>query len=117
MESCRDLTSNKLKYFTESIRNTLPDVDIFVRKSTISDSHYLYVVGKDSAICVRISDHIREINPKRLRFETKKKEVKDFYYFVTGNFGKYKEFYYMNEENKLVKDIMEFFGVLSEETE
>ena len=116
MNSTRALINEKVEFFLDNLSKALPLHKIYVSKSDISSSQYIYVVGNYSAVCLRVSDHLREINPRRLKFETKRQEVQDFYYFVKGNFGNFKEFYYPDNEDKLVSNIVEYFNVPSKET-
>lgn len=96
------------KYIFKKLREALPTATIKFDSSDRSHSQYIFAYVGSRGVGIKISDHLKEMNPRYVKFVTRRRENKEYYLFTVPGFYGFPEFYQLAQIDKLVSDVVEY---------
>lgn len=105
------------KHIVRKLRQAIPTIRIKFDSSDRSHSQYVYAYTLSRGVGIKISDHLKEMNPRYIKFITRRRENKEFYLFTVPGYTGFPEFYHLKDIDKLVTDVVEYLNVSSNKQE
>lgn len=120
MENHRDietLEKKASKYIYKKIKLLVPLAKMRFESSDRSHSQYIYAHTMHRGVGIKISDHLKEMNPRYIKFVTRRRENREFYLFTVPGYTGFKEFFRLDQIDDLIEEVVAYLNVSSDKQE